>query len=190
MAPGGSPQSLVTAYDDIYYRTKAMYVWWMLRDMIGDVPMQRALAGYRPDQDKDPAYVQRLVRAQTSRDLEWFFDDWVYRDRGLPDFKVDSAFPRALLNGSYMVTVTVENLGNVGADVPVIVQAEGGEVPKRLEVRGKSKAVIRIEVPAAPVAAVVNDGSVPESDFSNDRLNIARPRSQESGVRSQQSGVS
>lgn len=176
VSPGGTPQPLPTAYDDVYYRTKAMYVWWMLRDMVGEVPVQRALAAYRPDQDKEPSYIQRLVQAQAKRDLEWFFDDWVYRDRGIPDFKVDSAFPRPLLTGSWVVTVTVEDLGMAGAEVPVIVRAQGGEVPKRLEVRGKNTAVVRIEVPATPTQVVVNDGSVPESDFSNNSLNISRPK--------------
>ena len=60
--------------------------------------LKKALASYRPEQDKEPAYMQRLIQAQTQRrDLEWFFDDWVYRDRGLPDFKVASAFVRKTL---------------------------------------------------------------------------------------------
>jgi hypothetical protein len=71
-----------------------------------------------------------------------------------------------------MVTVTVENLGGAGADVPVTVRFDGGEVSKRLEVRGQNKGVIRMEVPAAPREVVVNDSSVPESDTTNDTLKI------------------
>src|SRR5260370_35915728 len=77
-----------------------------------------------------------------------------------------------MLNGGYMVTVTVENLGGAGAEVPVTVRFDGGEVTKRLEVRGKNKGVIRMEVPAAPREVVVNDSSVPESDTTNDTLKI------------------
>ena len=40
----------------------------------------------------------------------------------------------------------------------------GGEVTKRIEVRGKSKATFRIETPGSPQEITVNDGSVPESD--------------------------
>ena len=69
-----------------------MCVWWMLRDMVGDQALKKALASYRPEQDKEPSYMQKLIQAQTQKNLEWFFDDWVYRDRGLPDFKVESAF--------------------------------------------------------------------------------------------------
>jgi hypothetical protein len=160
-------RSLVNTTNEELYRGKAMCVWWMLRDMVGDTALKKALAAYHPEQDKEPSYMPRLIAAQTQRDLEWFFDDWVYRDRGLPDFKVESAFPRKTLTGSFMVTITVENLGNAGAEVPVTVKFAGGEVTKRLEVRAKSKGVIRVEVPATPAEIVVNDGSVPESDVTN-----------------------
>ena len=84
--------SLVNTTSEELYRSKGMCVWWMLRDMVGDAALKKALAGYRPDQDKEPSYMPHLIAAQTQRDLEWFFDDWIYRDRGLPDFKVESAF--------------------------------------------------------------------------------------------------
>jgi aminopeptidase N len=165
-------RSLVNAASEELYRSKAMCVWWMLRDMLGDAALKKALAAYRPEEDKDPAYMPRLIATQTQRDLEWFFDDWVYRDRGLPDFKVESAFSRKTLTNSFLVTVTVDNLGTAGAEVPVIVRFAGGEVTKRLEVHAKNKATIRIEVPAAPQEVVVNDGSVPESDLTNNVFKI------------------
>ena len=164
--------SLLNTASEELYRGKAMYVWWMLRDMVGEPALKKALAGYHPERDKEPSYLPRLIAAQTQRDLEWFFDDWVYRDRGLPDFRVASAFPRKMLPEGYMVTVTVENLGGAGAEVPVTVRFDGGEVSKRLEVRGKNKGVIRMEVPAAPREVVVNDSSVPESDTTNNTFKI------------------
>jgi hypothetical protein len=165
--------SLVNTTSEELYRSKAMCVWWMLRDMVGDTALKKALAAYRPEQDKEPSYIQRLIAAQTPRDLEWFFDDWVYRDRGLPDFKVESAFPRKAMTNAFIVTITVDNLGSAGAEVPVIVKFAGGEVSKRLEVRAKDKATIRIETPTAPQEIVVNDGSVPESDLTNNTFKIA-----------------
>jgi aminopeptidase N len=154
------------------YRSKAMYVWWMLRDMVGDAALKKALAAYRPEQDKEPSYIQRLIAAQTQHDLEWFFDDWVYRDHGLPDFKVESAFSRQTMTKTFMVTVTVDNLGTAGAQVPVTVKFAGGDVTKRLDVLAKNKAVIRIEVPSAPQEIVVNDGSVPESKMTNNTFKV------------------
>jgi hypothetical protein len=168
-------QSLINTNLEEFYRSKAMYVWWMLRDMVGDDALKKALAAYRPEQDKEPSYVQHLIEAQSKRDLEWFFDDWVYRDRGLPDFRIASVYPHQTMRGSYMVAITVENLGEAGAEIPVIVRMEAGEERKRLEVRGKSKSTIRLVVPAVPEEAMVNDGSVPESDMTNNRFKITMP---------------
>ena len=165
-------RSLVNTASEELYRSKAMYVWWMLRDMIGEDALKRAIRSYHPEQDKDPSYMPKLIAAQTQRDLEWFFDDWVYRDRGLPDFKVDSAFSRKTATDTFLVTISVDNLGAAGAEVPVTVKFTGGEVSRRLEVRGKNKAVIRIEVPRAPQEIVVNDGGVPEGEMANNTFKI------------------
>jgi hypothetical protein len=168
----GVNRSLVDTTNEELYRSKAMCVWWMLRDMVGEPALKKAIAAYRPEQDKEASYMPRLIAAQTQRDLEWFFDDWVYRDRGLPDFKVESAFSRKTMSGSFMVTITLDNLGTAGAEVPIIVNSTGGEIMRRLEVRAKNKAVIRVEVPGAPREIVVNDGSVPESNMGNNNFKI------------------
>ena len=165
-------QSLVNTTDEELYRSKAMSVWWMLRDMVGDSALKKAFASYHTEQDKEPSYMPRLIQAQTQRDLEWFFDDWVYRNRSLPDFKVASAFTRKTLPEGYMLTITVDNLGTAGAEVPLTVKFASGEVTKRLIVRGKSNGVIRVGVPKPPEEIVVNDGSVPESGMSNNVFKI------------------
>ena len=176
-AANEADRSLVNSNDDEIYRSKSMSVWWMLRDMIGDSALKKAIAAYRPEQDKEPSYMPRLIAAQTQRDLEWFFDDWVYRDRGLPDFKVESAYSRKAMSDAFMLTVTVENLGSAGAEVPIIVKFAGGAATKRLEVRAKSKATIRIETPRIPQEITVNDGSVPESDTTNNTVKVEPPQS-------------
>jgi hypothetical protein len=160
-------QSLVNTTDEELYRSKAMCVWWMLREMVGDQALKKALASYRPDEDKEPSYLQQVIQAQTKRDLEWFFDDWVYRDRGLPEFKIESAFARKTLPGAYVLTIKVSNQGAAGAEIPLTVKFSGGEVTERLVVRGKSNGVIRVEVPKPPEEVSVNDGSVPESGTTN-----------------------
>ena len=165
-------RALVSTSSEELYRSKAMYVWWMLRDMIGEAALKKAIAAYRPEQDNEASYMPRLIAAQSQRDLQWFCDDWVYHDRGLPDFKVESVFPRKNANGSFIYTITVLNLGAAGAEVPLTVKFAGGEVTKRLEVRGKSRAVIRVDVPLTAQEIVVNDGSVPESDLANNRFKV------------------
>ncbi|MGZ4816882.1 MAG: hypothetical protein ACXVZV_15820 [Terriglobales bacterium] len=169
---GDAAQSLVSTTDDIYYRVKAMYVWSMLRDIVGDNALQAALKNYQAAEDKDPTYMQRLVAAQTKRDLEWFFDDWVYRDRGLPNFKIDSAVPRETLNNSYVVAVTVENTGSAGAEIPVTVRSASGEQTIRLMVPARQKVTTRLSVPGKPTEVTVNDGTVPEIDPSNDHMEL------------------
>jgi hypothetical protein len=159
--------SLISAADEFFVQAKAMSVWWMLRDMVGETALTAALHDYNSSDDKDASYMQKLIESQAHRDLQWFFDDWVYRDRGLPDFRIDSVYPRQLPTAGYMVTVTVENLGDAGAEVPVILQMENGEATQKLLVPGKSKAAVRIPAATMPQQVTVNDGSVPESDISN-----------------------
>jgi aminopeptidase N len=171
-------QPLSDTFDETYYRSKAAYVWWMLRDMAGDDALKQAIRKYRAedDNDKDPKYVERLIEAAAKRDLGWFFDDWVYADRGLPDFRVQSVHPWQTDKGVQFVTVTLENLGHAGAEVPFTILFEGGEITKRIEVRAKSTATTRVELPRTASEIVVNDGSVPESDLTNNRFPIVAPQ--------------
>ena len=166
-----STHSLINAPDDFYLQVKSMYVWWMLKDMLGNLPRE-ALLDYNAGDDKDPAYMQRLMEKRYHVDWQWFFDDWVYHDRGLPDFRVESVFYRPMDSGGFLVTITVENLGSAGAEVPVSLEMESGEIRRRLQVRAKSKASLRIEAVSAPKLVTVNDGSVPESDMSNNTYRI------------------
>ena len=76
------------------------------------------------------------------------------------------------MQGNYIVTVTIENLGGAGAEVPVIVRSQDGDSIKRLEVRAKSKNSIRFDLASFPQEVVVNDGSVPESDVSNNVFKV------------------
>jgi hypothetical protein len=164
-------RSLVNAPDDLYLQAKAMFVWWMLKDMLGDPP-SGAWLSYKAADDKDSTYMPRLIASNSKRDLQWFFDDWVYHDRGLPDFRAASVFSRPLEAGRFLVTITIENLGRAGAEVPVRLRMESGEVRQRVEVRGLSKVSIRIEASSTPLEVVINDGSVPESDTSNNTYKI------------------
>lgn len=169
-ARSDSDDTLLVTSDELYLRAKSGFVFWMLRDLLGDSTLQHALAAYRSEADKFPTYFQKLLEAQAKRELEWFFDDWVYRDRGLPDFRVASAYSRKLLGGSsnqYQVTATIENFGAAGAEVPVLVQTAKGEKSVRVLVRAHDKGYARIELPEPPTRIVANDGSVPESNTSN-----------------------
>ena len=123
--------------------------------------------------DSDALHVQKLFEAQSHRDLTWFFDDWVYRDRGLPDFRIASVYSRDVLGGGQLATVTVENLGGAAAEVAVTLHLADGEASEKLIVPGKSKASVRILAGSTPLTATVNDGGgVPETDMSNNEYKI------------------
>jgi hypothetical protein len=169
---GDAAQSLINTTDEIYYRTKAMYVWWMLRDMVGDLPLQVALKNYRGEQDKDASYLQHLIGSQRKRDLEWFFDDWVYRDRRLPEFQIVSAPSRETLNNSHVVAVTIENVGGAGAELPITITADTGQKTARMVVHGHQKDTTRISVPGTPKELILNDDSVPVMNDSKTQLEI------------------
>jgi hypothetical protein len=172
-APGkGDP--LATTHDDILMRSKAAYVWYMLRDMVGEPAISHAVQAYRADQDTQPAYIQGLIAAHapTAQHLERFFDDWVYRDKGLPDFKIDTVYPRATLNGIYILTITVEDDGEACAPIVVGVMSDQGERREKGFLAGHGKTIIRVAYPGTPAKAWVNDGSVPETDIKNNTFDI------------------
>lgn len=62
-----APQPLIATNDELFYRTKAAYVWWMLRDMLGDTVLSAALHDYRAADDRDPAYLERLLQDELAR---------------------------------------------------------------------------------------------------------------------------
>jgi hypothetical protein len=172
-APGkGEP--LATTNDQILFRSKSAYVWFMLRDMVGEKALSAAVHAYSQEQDTQPAYIQGLIEANTRprQSLEQFFDDWVYRDKGLPDFKIVTAYPRSTLSDTYLVTVTVENMGEPGAPIVVGVMSDKGERTERGFIAGHGKTVVRVMFPGTPTQAWVNDGSVPETDITNNTFEL------------------
>jgi hypothetical protein len=159
--------SLINTTNEVFYRTKAMYVWWMLREIVGERALLDSLEQYDPAADKEPSYIQKLLEKNSHKDLEWFFDDWVYQDRGIPEFTVSNGYARASLQGIFLVSATIENKGGAAAEVQVIVHTERGDVVTRLRVPGHGKAAARVEVNSRPTEVTVNDGSVPEIDRSD-----------------------
>ena len=156
--------SLVNTTSEVFYRTKAMYVWWMLREIVGQRALLDALEQYDPEADKEPSYMQKLLEKNSHKDLEWFFDDWVYQDRGLPEFTISNAYARPSLQGIYLTSATIENQGGAAAEVPIIVHTLNGDVPSRIRVPAHGKTALRVEVSSRPLDITVNDGTVPEVD--------------------------
>jgi hypothetical protein len=171
-SPGVSAgQPLAQAISPIYYRTKAAYVLWMLRDVVGDEALSAALRAYNPAEDarsgSGPSVFQKLLeQAGVRRDLSWFFSDWVNADKGLPDLTVEGVFPSVANVGNWLVSVNLSNAGYAACEVPVTVRSEKTSVTQRMLVPAHGKAVQRILIQGKPVDAQVNDGTVPETQAS------------------------
>jgi hypothetical protein len=170
-SPGaGSGQPLALATSPAYYRTKATYVLWMLRDIAGDATLSAALRAYDPAKDTGnphPSHFETLLeQAGNRRDLSWFFADWVDTDKGLPDVDVEHAFPTAAESGNWIVAVNLANSGYAQTEVPVTVRNDSASVTQRVRVPGHGKAVQRILIQGKPAEVQVNDGTVPETQAS------------------------
>ena len=186
-SPGqSSGQPLAQAISPVYYRTKATYVLWMLRDIVGDPTLSAALRAYDPTadvslgygRDTAPGTFQMLLeraagvpgdttslglQAGTQRDLKWFFADWVDADKGLPDLSIESVFPSQEPSGSWVVAINIDNAGYAGADVPVTVRGISTTVTRRVLIPARGKISERILVQEKPTQVQLNDGTVPET---------------------------
>jgi hypothetical protein len=161
--PGeGSGEDLLHASDAIYYRTKAAYVLWMLRDAAGEKPLQAALSAYDPAKDTHPEYFEQLLEQQSGKDLKWFFDDWVYHDRGLPDLSIAGVYPGVSAHGQTLLAIDLANDGYAAVEVPLTVTAGGSSVTERVQIPGHTKITHRMLVTGPATEIDLNDGSVPE----------------------------
>lgn len=171
-SPGQSAgQPVGSAISPIYYRTKAAYILWMLRGVVGDEVLSAALRAYDPaqdmGQDKGPCSFERLLeQADARRDLSWFFADWVDADKGLPDLTIDSAYMSSPNPGSWLVAVNVSNSGYASAEVPITVRSDGNAVTQRVLIPARGKIVQRILILGKPTEVQVDDGTVPETEAS------------------------
>jgi hypothetical protein len=173
-------QALLAARDPVYYRTKATYVLWMLRDLAGDAALARALRAYQPGSDTAGTGFEQVLERAGGKDLKWFFEDWVYHDRGLPDLSIAGVFPsKASLPGSYLVAVDVANSGAAEAQVPVSVSSATATVTEMLRIPAKSKISHRFVLQGQPTEVAVNDGTVPEVEASVHRQTLSLPTASE-----------
>jgi hypothetical protein len=172
-SPGQGPgQNLLHAVSSLYYRTKATYVLWMLRDMVGDPVLQAALKDYKPAKDTQPAYFEHLVEQRSGKNLQWFFNDWVYHDHGLPDLSIGGVYPSSEGHDIELVAVKVVNAGYAAADVPITVKAPGSVVTVWVHVPALGSVTHRILLDEPPAEVDVNDGSIPEVQDSIHRRKI------------------
>jgi hypothetical protein len=166
-------QPLVAAHDPIFYRTKAAYVFWMLRGIVGDKPLAAALEQYDATQDSSADYFEHLLERTSNQKLDWFFNDWVNRDRGLPDLNIEAITPsKGSTEDSFIVAVTVSNSGTAVADVPVSLYSSDATVTEHMRIEPNGRATRRFLVHGRPQQVQVNDGTTPETEASVHRKDI------------------
>ncbi|HEY6491574.1 MAG: hypothetical protein WCC26_11210 [Terracidiphilus sp.] len=175
-SPGQSSGTpLAVATEPVYYRTKAAYVFWMLRDLTSGEALSSALQLFYFPPPAEPGTTKSLTgntlydclrQAGVKRDLSWFFSGWVDADKGLPDLSIEDVFPNAAQAGTWLVAVNVTNTGYVGADVPVTVRTANNFVTERVFVPARGHAVERLVVMGPPTQVQLNDGAVPEISAS------------------------
>ena len=167
-------QALLLARDPVYYRTKATYVFWMLRDLAGDDALGQALRTYQPGLDVAGMEFEQALQLAGGQNLKWFFDDWVYHDRGLPDLAIAGVYPnKSSTPGSYIVSVDVVNSGTAEAQVPVSVSSGTTTVTEQVRIPAKSRISHRFLLQGQPAEVAVNDGTVPEVQASVHRQALA-----------------
>ncbi len=181
--PGAGPgEDLLHAVDAIYYRTKATYVLLMLRDSAGDHQLAAALQSYDPAADTRPDYFESLVERPNgidpAKDLKWFFNSWVYQDRGLPDLSIAGVHPSPAAQGEYLVGIDILNDGFAEAEVPVTVRSKKGTLTERVRLPGKTRTAHRMLVQGSPQEVIVNDGTVPEIQATIHKYTMDSPSEQ------------
>ena len=166
-------QPIISASDEFFYRRKAAAVWWMLRSLAGDAPLQQALAAWvalpvshGTPQSQAIAF-EKLLEKISGKDLGWFFHDWVLHDLGLPDLSIVEVAPRQLPAGKghdsgWLVAVTVHNDGAPAVEVPLVIRSGSFSITKVIHIAGFSSATDRVLTEAPPTEVLVNDGGTPE----------------------------
>lgn len=173
-SPGeGAGQPLARAIAPVYYRTKAAYILWMLRDLVGDDALGAALrasngvSGEEGANTDGPSSFQALLKTAAPRvDLNWLFADWIDADHGLPDLTIEKTFPNAVQSGNWLTSVTISNAGYAAAEVPVTVRSATNNTTERVFIPARGTITPRLLVQGKPTEVQVNDGTVPETQAS------------------------
>jgi hypothetical protein len=149
-------------------------VLWMLRGIVGDSALMAAFKQYDAAEDESGGLFQQVLERTSGQKLDWFFNDWVDRDRGLPDLSIGAITPsRGSAEDSYIVAVTVSNSGTAVANVPVTILSTDAKVTAEMRIGAGGRETRRFLVHGRPTQVQVNDGTTPETEASVHRKDIA-----------------
>jgi hypothetical protein len=151
--------------------TKAALTFRMLRWLVGEETMRRTLRTYYDRhklQHVDEQDFRRAVNDVSGRNLDWFFDQWLYTTDTL-DYGIAEAQTQRLPDGRWRTRVTVLRLGNGWMPVELHV----GEERRRLESRERRQ-VVEVITRERPRESVLDPEDVLlDLDPSNNRRAIS-----------------
>ena len=178
-SPGeASGQPLTHASSPVYFSTKAAYILWMLRDLVGDDALAAALRASNlasktsASSDAAASFQAALKAVAPGKDLKWLFADWIDADHGLPDLTIDKVFPNAVQSGNWLVSITISNSGYAAAEVPVTVHSATNVTTEQVFIPARGTVTPRLLVLGKPTDVQVNDGTVPETEASVHLTNL------------------
>lgn len=167
-SPGaGDGEPLANAVLPVYTRNKAGFVFWMLRDLIGDsalsAVLRSELKGKSPS-EVETSFEQTLKKSSLDHDINWFIRDWLATDKGLPDLSIAGVFPSGSATpGSWLVAVDLANTGYVDAEVKLTVRSATNSETQRVLIPARGKLTPHILIAGRPTEVRLNDGTVPET---------------------------
>ncbi|MBV9210542.1 MAG: DUF3458 domain-containing protein [Acidobacteria bacterium] len=109
--------SVSDVFDETTYK-KGAYVVHMLRETVGDQMFWKSLNVYLNEfkyRNADSRDLQRVFERVTGQQLEWFFDQWVYK-AGYPELRVRSNYDAA----RQLLTMTVTQAQKAELNTPAV----------------------------------------------------------------------
>ena len=135
-----APAATLAACTDVACtRGKSAYVFEMLRDMLGDTALQQAISGWRVQAegahrsaaDETAAMEKLLQQTAGSKNLGWFFQNWIDAGHALPDLAIVTVAPRRVERSApvnYLPQARTPVAGPIGAEpVPQQDDRHAGE---------------------------------------------------------------
>ncbi len=121
-----------------------------------------------------PDYFEQLLEGTSGQKLDWFFNDWVDRDRGLPDLSIDDVTPStgSEEDSLYCRRNGVEFGNRGGGCAGDDLRPADATVTARCASRRRAASTHRFLAHGRPQQVQVNDGTTPETEASVHRKDI------------------
>jgi aminopeptidase N len=139
-----SYRSPIEIFDATVYK-KGAFVIHMLREEVGDAHFWKSLNKYLTENQNrvvETSDLQRAFEETTGKQLDWFFDQWVYK-AGFPDLRVRSFYHAPTRRLTMEVTQTQKVEGNTPAafrlPVDIEISTASGNRTERVEITARSQ---------------------------------------------------